>query len=69
LDDRKYSNNFVLLQVTQNGLVGTITVHADLTLDESLNAFTGTYVFKIVDADGNVTLSGGGSREGTRFTQ
>ena len=44
-------------------------MHVELTLDESVNAFSGVYEFKIVDPEDKVTLSDGGSREGTRFNQ
>jgi hypothetical protein len=66
----KYTNNFQVLNFDQSGIFsGITTVHVDLTIDATLGAFTGTYEFQTVDSDGNVTASGGGTREGTRFTQ
>jgi hypothetical protein len=69
IDGLKYRNGFQLFTFDQSGTyAGTTTVHIELALDESLDAFTGTYEFKIVDSNGKVTASGSGTRAGKRFT-
>ena len=69
IDDLKYRHSFQLFTFDQGGTyAGTTTVHVELALDESLDAFTGTYEFKIVDSNGKVTVSSSGTRAGKRFT-
>jgi hypothetical protein len=69
VDGQHYTNNFHWFRFdpTTGAFSGTNTVHVDLTLDASSNTFTATYELTTRDRDGNLVLTGTGTRDGRRF--
>lgn len=66
-DDLTYHLDFMFFafDLTTGVANARVTVHVDITLDESLEAFTATYEFQVVNSDGTVAR-GHGIREGRR---
>jgi len=66
--DLTYSFQIIAFVFSMGTLSSTVTVHVNITLDEDLETFAGTYVFQQVDPNGHVIASGGGTRQGVRAT-
>ena len=64
IDDLTYTNDFILFS---DPYVSTTTVHVDLRLSATRDSFIATYEFVQVAPDGTVLVTGGGSRQGSRF--
>jgi hypothetical protein len=64
IDDLSYTNDFILFS---DPFTSTTTVHVDLTLSATLDTYSATYEFQQIAPDGTVLVTGGGTRQGSRF--